>query len=605
MRVSTIRAMRAARWIAPLTLFLLSLTARADELAFANEPLITGAGAAAGPLQVVRTDSAGNPVGAGRSQITVRLVSDSARGEFSLAPSPTGAWSKTIDVSVPAESALAPPVFYRDGVVGSPRVVASSPGMVSRVQLQRITPFSFHEDFESPALLVNDGGTFHEVAGPASFAVTPDAAHRGDGGLHIEDRSTDAGFEHGQLMYLSSPVASSDLHARAWVRLTNTASTAGVVVLAVWTGANGQTIGDIILRFPGARVGTQGHDSSGLFAEAPGTKTLGDGTWHLLDLIIEGVGGPNASRRVYVDGELSAEQMPVDLTGMSFAALKVGPLYVKDGVYNGDLDLDDVRVAAVKQATRLRIDAPDVDVVAGTCVPIAMGLESPDGQPGFLPSLGVTRVTATGADAGVFLDGDCLMPTADVTFDALSASTTFFVSARAPGALSLSASMADVLPGTATFDVVAAPNPGGLPTARVVLSATNVDPGESVRLDATSSTAGPDATLTRFRWSLVRGPSGITFAEGPVQEVSFEEPGRYVFRLVVEDSVGRVSPPVGAELRVRGEPWAPPRALGCSAADGHAGLAVLGFAVLVTLCRRRPRRRPCAPHHALRDPRAR
>lgn len=112
--------------ILAVAVLLIVPSARADSLAFVSEPRVAGAGAITGPLQVIRTDAQGSPLSTRQPELSVRLVSDSMQGRFSLGPAPSGVWSSVLDVVIPADSATAPDVFYRDSRVGAPRIVATA-----------------------------------------------------------------------------------------------------------------------------------------------------------------------------------------------------------------------------------------------------------------------------------------------------------------------------------------------------------------------------------------------------------------------------------------------------------------------------------------------
>src|SRR5439155_264157 len=72
------------------------------------------------------------------SPIAVALSSSSPAGQFSL--SPTGPWSSTLTVTIPAGTNVAPPFYYQDTRAGTPTITAAAPGFTSGVQTETVQP---------------------------------------------------------------------------------------------------------------------------------------------------------------------------------------------------------------------------------------------------------------------------------------------------------------------------------------------------------------------------------------------------------------------------------------------------------------------------------
>jgi hypothetical protein len=120
----------------------------------------------------------------------------------------------------------------------------------------------------------------------------------------------------------------------------------------------------------------------------------------------------------------------------------------------------------------------------------------------------------------------------------------------------------------------------GTPVARLNPSSRTVQAGENLTLDASSSTASAGATLVAFDWDQPRGPTGVSLSQGSSQTLTFAEPGRYVFRLVVRDSAGRTSAPVTVSVEVNASRSS------CSQAPG--AIAPILFALLLIRRKRSP-----------------
>ena len=73
-----------------------------------------------------------------QSPITITLRSNSPRGQFSLAP--TGPWTPTLALSIPAGGSAAGPFYYLDTRAGSATVTASAFGVTSGTQSETILP---------------------------------------------------------------------------------------------------------------------------------------------------------------------------------------------------------------------------------------------------------------------------------------------------------------------------------------------------------------------------------------------------------------------------------------------------------------------------------
>jgi hypothetical protein len=106
-------------------------------LTFATSPQTIAAGASSGPISLALLNATG-AIQAAQSPISVTLVSNSPRGQFSLAP--TGPWTPTLSLSIPAGGSAAGPFYYLDTRAGSSTITASGPGVTSGTQSETILP---------------------------------------------------------------------------------------------------------------------------------------------------------------------------------------------------------------------------------------------------------------------------------------------------------------------------------------------------------------------------------------------------------------------------------------------------------------------------------
>ncbi len=127
--------------------------------------------------------------------------------------------------------------------------------------------------------------------------------------------------------------------------------------------------------------------------------------------------------------------------------------------------------------------------------------------------------------------------------------------------------------------------------ARISPAEQSIAPGEIAMLSGSTSSAPAPATITAWRWSVARGPTGVALTAEANQAPRLTAAGTYEFRLVVSDSRGGTSAPASALVHVGTE--APlidvPVGCGCGAAPPGA-LSLLGLRWLTRRRRRHPRR---------------
>jgi hypothetical protein len=103
-------------------------------LGFATPPQTMNAGSVSAPISI-ETRLAGTTY-ATPSALAVSVASSSAQGRFSTSPS--GPWTPTLSVTVPAGSATGPSVYYMDTLAGTPLLTASALGTDSGAQTETV-----------------------------------------------------------------------------------------------------------------------------------------------------------------------------------------------------------------------------------------------------------------------------------------------------------------------------------------------------------------------------------------------------------------------------------------------------------------------------------
>src|SRR5581483_138622 len=94
-------------------------------LELATPPQTLAAGAPGSPLTVALQTAAGAPFAA-TADLGVTVSSSSPAGVFSV--SPTGPWTPTLVLTIPAGGSATPPFYYEDTRAGVPTVAAVAPG---------------------------------------------------------------------------------------------------------------------------------------------------------------------------------------------------------------------------------------------------------------------------------------------------------------------------------------------------------------------------------------------------------------------------------------------------------------------------------------------
>jgi len=106
-------------------------------LTFTTAPQTIAAGAASGPMALALLNATGAAQVA-QAQITITLSSSSPSGQFSLAP--TGPWTPTLVLSIPAGASTVGPFYYLDTKAGSQTITAAAAGVTSGTQAETVLP---------------------------------------------------------------------------------------------------------------------------------------------------------------------------------------------------------------------------------------------------------------------------------------------------------------------------------------------------------------------------------------------------------------------------------------------------------------------------------
>ncbi len=497
----------------------------APELVFISPPQRVGVGMPAGALQIQRQDS-GSPLDSGEPQLTVTLSSSSSMGEFSLSRDPTGAWSSTLEVLIQTDGSFAQDAWYRDPTPGAHTITASASSYPPATQVEDVSPFGFSDDFESGTLLTTGvpPGKWTFITGAApenSVVASMAAAHRGQFGVRHDDADSRTGAGEQNAVYLATATFSGNWYARTWIRLTRSNDLGSIIVLHAGTpGFQSRAVIDVSLRLPGAQLLVGGFDGNDVYFSDLTQTTVQLGAWHLLEVAVTGMGTPNGTRTVWLNGQQVHTRSGIYWTEptLRIGQSSIGQPYSGNRAFIGVVDFDDYRWAVVPLASRIVLGVAPGPIYPGECVPVAVALhDSVSGADALAPyDVDVVLGFAGGSEVvGSFHpDPGCSTVAAQVRVPSGATSTTAYFRPNASGSASLAGLHVDFLPGSSSFDV----------TAPAPFSAIPATASIAPRGTLTFTAAG--GTSAGYAWSMVTNLSGgsITptgeYSAGPVGSVS-------------------------------------------------------------------------------------
>ncbi len=106
-------------------------------LTFGTPPQTIPAGTPSGPIALTLLNATG-AVQPAQAPVNVTVGSNSPRAQFSLAP--TGPWTTTLSLAIPAGGVSAGPFYYLDTKAGTSTITASAAGVTSGTQSETILP---------------------------------------------------------------------------------------------------------------------------------------------------------------------------------------------------------------------------------------------------------------------------------------------------------------------------------------------------------------------------------------------------------------------------------------------------------------------------------
>ncbi len=329
------------------------------------------------------------------------------------------------------------------------------------------------DDFESGTLLKaelppgrwDNTRTATTTCPSCTIAVKGSAARRGGFGLEVVDNDTAAGSGGGRQTFLVVGNAPT-LYGRFWFRVTDT-NGAGEVVVAQVRDLTSKALLSYRLQFNTNQVEIGGFNGVGAYVRRQAPFTFAVNEWHLLEFQIKDVGTANGLLRSWIDGQLRAELLNVDYSGVTNNEVTLGEPFADDRLFLGTLVFDDYRLNSAPMASRLAIAPRPEPASAGDCVDLSAGLQSSVDGSGALAPYAVTAALSVGESGSFFSDATCSTPTTTVTIPAGAQSSVVYFRPAAAGTSTLSLAHPDFLDGSAIL-LVGAPgsNPGQIAGAR-------------------------------------------------------------------------------------------------------------------------------------------
>ncbi|MBX7097440.1 MAG: hypothetical protein K1X89_07000 [Myxococcaceae bacterium] len=225
-----------------------------------------------------------------------------------------------------------------------------------------------NDEFDRPALL---GAGWVASTGPGcSIATSSAAAHRGDGGLAVIDTNGAMGSGQHAFVEVSGLGASPTYRVRLWTRRLTPATQENVHVAVLNTSLNTYFFE---ATYGGSTV-LAGHDRSDAYSFAQDSASYSDGGWHLLEGVVTGLDSTSGARELYFDGQRLLRQTGIDFSGATLDQVKVGKSVSINERFQGEVDVDDVRVDPNPQASTVVLSSDAGPLSTADCARVTVGL---------------------------------------------------------------------------------------------------------------------------------------------------------------------------------------------------------------------------------------
>lgn len=286
--------------------------------------------------------------------------------------------------------------------------------------------------------------TFTTASTSISTSGAAIAAHRGGYGLRVidADGQTGPGGGAGQVSRIT-PV-SGMLHRRFFWRpaATNGLGSRTIASLASSSASN-RALAEVVVAGTGA-LSLGGVDAALNYVTTTSASTAATNTWHLVELLLTGVGTNAGARKLYLNGTLAAQSSGIDWTGVTVDQLVDGQVFSGNRAFQGIDDFDDLRASRAVMPSRLVLTAPAMaDRVCSGAVTIE-ARDSDGTARGVVEPLALA-LSVSGITGAFFSDASCTTSVSSVPLPVGTSRATVFFRPATAGTATLTASNVDAL----------------------------------------------------------------------------------------------------------------------------------------------------------------
>ncbi len=286
--------------------------------------------------------------------------------------------------------------------------------------------------------------TFTTGATGVSASAAGIAAHRGAFGLRVidSDGQTGPGGGAGQLSRIS-PVGGT-LHRRFFWRPSTTNGLGARTIAALSSTTLGsRAIAEVMVSGTGA-LSLGGFDLALNYVTTTSSSTASTNAWHLVELLLTGVGTNAGSRKLYLNGTLAAQASGLDWSGVTVDQLVDGQVFSTNRAFQGIDDFDDLRASRAVMPSRLVLSAPPMaDRVCSGAVTIEA--RDSDGTARGVVEPMLLALSVSGLTGSFFSDASCTSAISSIPLAVGTSQATVFFRPATAGSATLTATNLDAL----------------------------------------------------------------------------------------------------------------------------------------------------------------
>jgi hypothetical protein len=320
------------------------------------------------------------------------------------------------------------------------------------------------DSFESAPLVPGGGWASLASAPQQTLALSAAAAKSGMAGIRLTDSNGSTGGGNGAaLTTATQAMSASSVFARAWFRLNSSNSLGSFDIFQILSTQPGQaSICDVTLNAVTSRLVIAGTAVPDVVTVTPTTgQVAADGTWHLVECGLKGIGTNAAQRLAFLDGVKIADVSNLNLTGVSANEVQLGQPYSEDRRYIGNYDLDAFESATELVASRLVLTPGSQVADTGGCVSVDASLVNSEGTL-VAATVDASLSIALSNQAAAFSERNCQTPITQATLPASRSQVGFWVRSNQAGTVRIDVDSDDFVKAQAAVIFNAVPDDAGL-----------------------------------------------------------------------------------------------------------------------------------------------